>query len=97
MTLFFSDKQFNYPEQVRFLSRAKTFCRSQECPPLRLLAELKRSDGACKELPFVWPQNVGNALRNTARMQSVMFEMIQPDLEISSTHAATLLVAQHRV
>ena len=97
MTLFFSDKQFNYPEQVRFLSRAKTLCRAQECPPLRLLAELKRSDGACKELPFVWPQNVGNALRNTARMQSLMFEMIQPDLEISSTHVATLLVAQHRV
>jgi hypothetical protein len=30
-------------------------------------------------------------------MQGVMFEMIQPDLEIFSTHAATLLIAQHRV
>jgi hypothetical protein len=30
-------------------------------------------------------------------MQGVMFEMIQPDLEISSTHAAALLIAQHRV
>jgi hypothetical protein len=97
MTLFFPDKQFKYPEQVRFLSRAKTLCCAQECPPLRLLAELKRRDGACNELPFVWPQNIGNAVRNTAPMQSVMFEMIQPDLEISATHAATLLVAQHRV
>jgi hypothetical protein len=31
-------------------------------------------------------------------MPGVLFEMIQPDLEISSTHAATtLLFTQHRV
>ena len=97
MTLLLLDEQFNYSEQPGNLSRTKTFCRSQKCPPLRLFAELKRCDGACNEIPFIWPQNIGNAVCNTARMQSVMFEMIQPDLEISITHAAILLVAQHRV
>jgi len=33
----------------------------------------------------------------TARVQSVMFEMIQPDLEISRTHAAILLITLNRV
>jgi hypothetical protein len=64
---------------------------------LRLFAELKRCDRACNELSFIGLQNIGKAVRNTVRMQGVMFEMIQPDLEISSTHAATLLIAQHRV
>jgi hypothetical protein len=27
----------------------------------------------------------------------VMFEMIQPNLEISGTHAAALLITQHQV
>jgi hypothetical protein len=97
VTLLLSDEQFNYRKQLRYLSRCETLCRSQQCPPLRLFAELKRCDGACDELPFIAPQNIGNAVRNTARMQGVMFEMIQPDLEISSTHAATLLIALHRV
>jgi hypothetical protein len=97
MTLLLSDEQFNYPKQVRYLSRCETFCGSQKCPPIGLFAELKRCDGACNEFPFIGPQNIGKAARNTARMQGVMFEMIQPDLETSSTHAATLLIAQHRV
>lgn len=97
MTLLLSDQQFNDPEQVRHLSRGETFCRSQQCPPLRLFAELERCEGACNERPFIGPQNVRKAVRNTARMQGVMFEMIQPDLKISSTHAATPLIAQHRV
>jgi hypothetical protein len=32
-----------------------------------------------------------------AYMQGVMFEMIQPDLEISRTHAAILLITLNRV
>jgi hypothetical protein len=77
MTLLLSDKQFNYPKQVRYLLLPReTFCRSQECPPLGLFAELKRCDGACNEPPFIGPQNIGKAARNTARMQRVMFEMI---------------------
>jgi hypothetical protein len=97
MTLLLLDEQFNYPKQVRYLFRGETFCRSQEHPPLRLFPELKRCDGVCNELPFIGPQNIGKAVRNTARMQGVMFEMIQPDLEISTTHAAALLIGQHRV
>jgi len=97
MTLLLSDEQFNNPRQVRYLSRGETLRRSQECPPLRLFAELKRCDGTCNELPFIRPQNIGKAVRNTARMPGVMFEMIQPDLEISNTHAASLLISQHRV
>jgi hypothetical protein len=95
MTLLLADKQFNYPKQVRHLFFAReSFRRSQERPPLRLFAELKRCDGACNELPFIAPQNIAEALRNTARTQRMMFEMIRPDLEISATHAATLLIAQ---
>jgi hypothetical protein len=98
MTLFLADEQFNYPQQVRYLPLPRqTFCRSQERSPLRLFAELKRRDGACNELPFIRPQNIRKTMRNTTRMPSVMFEMIQPNLEISSTHAAALLITQHQV
>jgi hypothetical protein len=98
MTLFLPDEQFNYPKQVRdLLLPRETFCRSQERPPLGLFTELKRCDGACNELPFIGPQNIGEAVMSTSRMQGVLFEMIQPDLELSSTHAATLLFTQHRV
>src|ERR1700733_1053593 len=93
MTLLFADEQFNYSKQVSNLSRGESFRRSQERPPVRLFAELKRCDGACYELPFIGPQNIGKPVRNTARLQGMMFEMIQPDLELSSTHAATLLIA----
>src|SRR5258708_3374756 len=97
MTLLLADEQFNYRKQLRCPSRCETLCRSQQYPPLRLFAELKRCDGACNELAFIGPQNIGNAVRSTARMQGVMFEMIQPDLKISRTHAATLLIGLHRV
>jgi len=75
----------------------ETFGPPQECPPLRLFAELKRCEGTRNQPPFVGPQNIDNAVRNTARMQGVIFEMIQPDLEISGTHGATLLITLHRV
>jgi hypothetical protein len=89
MTLLLSDEQSNYPDQGRDLLRVReAFGRSQECPSLRLLAELKRCDGARNELQFVGPQNIGKANRSTARVQGVMFEVIQPNLEISGTHAA---------
>ena len=98
MTPLLAQQQFNYPEQVRYLLLPReTFRRPQQCPPFRPLAELKRGDGACNELPLIGPQNIGKAAPNTAPMQGVMFEMIQPDLEFSSTHAAILLIARHRV
>jgi hypothetical protein len=98
MALLLANKQFNYPEQVRYLPLPReTFCRSQECSPLRLFAELKRRDGACNKLPFTGPQNIRETMRDTTGMQSVMFEMIQPDLEICSTHAIALLITQHQV
>jgi hypothetical protein len=96
MTLFLADEQFNYPKQARYLFLPReTLCRSPKRSPLRLFAELKRRDGACNERPFVVPQSIRKTMRNTTRMPSVMFEMIQPDLEISSTHAA-LLTTQPR-
>jgi hypothetical protein len=58
-----------------------------------LFAELKRRDGARNELPFIAPENIGKAARNTAPAPRVIFEVIQPDLEISGTHAAALLIA----
>lgn len=90
MTLLLANEQFNYSDQVRNLSRREALCRSQQCPPAGLLAELKRCDGACNELSFIGPQKIGKSARNTTRMPGVMFEMIQPDLKISGTHAATL-------
>jgi hypothetical protein len=98
MTVLLANKEFNYPEQVRYLPLPReTFCRSQECSPLRLFAELKRRDGACNQLPFIRPQNIRKTMRDTTRMPRVMFEMIQPNLEISCTHTAVLLITQHRV
>jgi hypothetical protein len=98
MTLFLLDEQFNYPDQVCDLPRpCETFGRSQECPSLRLFAELKRCDGTRNQSQLTGPQNIAKAVRNTARVTSVMFEMIQPDLEISRTHAAILLITLNRV
>src|ERR1700723_2806686 len=89
MALLFSDEQFNDSDQVRQLLRpCETFGRSSKCPPLRLLAELKRRDGARDELQLVGPHHIGQTVRNTGRMPDMMFEVIQPDLEIQRTHAA---------
>jgi hypothetical protein len=96
VTLLLPDEQFNYPDQVRGLPRPfETFGSPQECPSLRLFAELKRCDGTRNQLQFVGPQDIGKAVRNTAQMQGVIFEMIQPDLEISGTHGAALLITLH--
>jgi hypothetical protein len=90
VALLLSDKQFENSKQVRHLMLPReTFRRSQQRPPLGLFAELKCCDRARNELPFIGPQNIGEAIGNTARMQRVMFEMIQPDLEISGAHAAS--------
>jgi len=94
MTSFFSNQQVDDPHQMRHLIRPReAFCRSQQRPPIGLLAELKRCDGARDELQFVGRQNVGKTVRYPARTQGVMFEVIQPDLQISRTHAATLPIA----
>jgi hypothetical protein len=98
MTLLFADEQFNYSDQARdLLLPREALCRSQQTPPTRLFSELKGCDGACNELSLIGPQDIGKVARNTMPMPGVMFEMIQPDLKISGTHAATLLIAQHRV
>jgi hypothetical protein len=96
MTPLFSNQQVDDPDQVRRLIRPReALRRPQERPPLGLLTELKRCDGARDELQFVGHQNIGKTLRHPAGMQGVMLEVIQPDLEISGTHAATLLIAPH--
>src|SRR5258707_14378489 len=59
VALLLLDEQFNYSWQVRHLLLLReTLYRPQQCPPLRLFAELKRCDGACDELPFIAPQNI---------------------------------------
>jgi hypothetical protein len=90
MTLLLSDEQFKYPNDVRHLVLPReAFGRPQECPSLRAFAKLKRCDGACNALPFIGLENIGKAARNTAPVPGVMFEVIQPDLEFSRTHAAS--------
>lgn len=94
MTLLLADEQFKYPDDVgNLVLPRETFDRPQECPTLRAFAELKRCDGTCNELPFTGLENIGKAARNTAPVPRVMLEVIQPDLEFSGTHAATLLIA----
>jgi hypothetical protein len=94
MTLLLSDEQFKYPDHVgNLVLPRETFDRPQQCPSLRAFAELKRCDGACNELPFIGLENIGKAARNAAPVPGVMFEVIQPDLEFSRTHVATLLIA----
>jgi hypothetical protein len=94
MTLLLSDEQFKYSDHVRdLLLPRETLGSSQECPSLRAFAELKRCDGARNELPFIGLENIGKAARNPAPVPGVMFEVIQPDFEISRTHAATLPIA----
>jgi hypothetical protein len=75
----------------------ETFGRSQECPSFRLFAELKRCDGTRNQPQLAGPQNIAKAVRNTARVQGVMFEMIQPDLEIFRTHVAILVITLNQV
>jgi hypothetical protein len=66
--------------------------RSQECASLRLFPELKRRNRVRNEPPLIGPQKIGKAVWNTTRMLSMVFEVIQPDLEINWRHAATLLI-----
>jgi hypothetical protein len=88
MTLLLSNEQFKYPRRVRHLVLAReTFDRPQEIPSVRAFAELKGCDGACNELPFLGPENIGKAAWHTAPVPRVMFEMIRPDFEFSRTHA----------
>jgi hypothetical protein len=88
MTLLFSNEQFDYSRQVRQLLEPRVaFGRSPELPALGLLAELKCRDGARDALQFIAPQDIGQTVRNTGRMPHMMFEVIQPDLEIHRTHA----------
>ena len=90
MTPLFSNQQVDDPDQVRHLVRpGEAFRRSQERPPPGLFPELKRGDGARDEPRFVGRQDIGKAARHPAGTQGVMLEVIQPDLEISRTHAAT--------
>jgi hypothetical protein len=94
MTPLFSNQQVDDRDQVRHLVRpGEAFRRSQERPSPRLFPELKRGDGARDELRFVGRQDIGKVVRYPAGTQGVMLEMIQPDLEISRTHAATLPIA----
>jgi hypothetical protein len=87
MPPFFPNQQVDDADQMRHLVGPREVLRgSQERPPIGLLAELKRCDGARDELSFLWPQNIGQTVGYPARTQSVMLEVIQPDLQISGTH-----------
>src|SRR5277367_3533812 len=66
--------------------------RSQERASVRLFPELKRRYRARDEPPLIGPQKIGKSGWNTARMLSMVFEVIQPDLEINRRHVATLLI-----
>jgi hypothetical protein len=57
--------------------------RSQECTSLRLFPELKRRNRARNKPPLIGRQKIGKTVWNTARMLSMVFEVIQPDLEIN--------------
>ena len=94
MALLLSDEQRKYSNHVGKLGLPReSFDRAQERAPLRAFTQLKRCNGICNELPFIGPENVGNAARDAAPMPGVMFEMIRPDLQFCRTHAATLLIA----
>src|ERR1700675_4625690 len=66
--------------------------RSQRRTSLRLCPELKRRTRVRNKLPLLGPQKIGKAVWNTTRMLSMVFEVIQPDLEINRRHVATLLI-----
>jgi hypothetical protein len=66
--------------------------RSLERTSLGLLPELKRRNRARNQPPLIGPKKIGKAVWNTTRMLSVVFEVIQPDLEVNRRHAAALLI-----
>jgi hypothetical protein len=65
--------------------------RSQKHTSLRLFPELKRRNRARNQPPLIGPEKIGKAVWNTTRMLSMVFEVIQPDLEVNRRHAATPL------
>src|SRR5271155_302175 len=68
--------------------------RSQKRTSLRPFPELIRRNRTRNKLPLIEPQKIGKAVRNTTRMLSMVFEVIQPDLEINRRHVATPLNPQ---
>ena len=66
--------------------------RPQERTSLGLFPELKRRNRARDEPPLIGHQKIGKSGWNTTRILSVVFEVIQPDLEINRSHAATPLI-----
>jgi len=94
MTPLLSNQQVDDSDQMRHVVRAReTFCGSQKRAPTRLFPELKRRDGTRDELCFVGAQHIAQTVRYSAGTQGVMFEVVQPDLELTGTHVATLLIA----
>ena len=63
--------------------------RSQKRTSRGLFPELKRRNRARNQPSLIGPQKIGDAAWNTARMLSMVFEVIQPDLEIDRRHVAT--------
>src|SRR5882757_1068605 len=78
------------------MSMREALRRSQECTSLGLFPELKRRNRARNEPPLIGPEKIGKAVWNTTRMLSMVFEVIQPDLEINRRHAATFLIPSRR-
>ena len=89
--MLLADQQFDDPDQVRDALRPRApLGRSQKRLSLRLFAQLKCRHGARDEPPFAWLQDVGQAVQHTVPVQRVIFEVIQPDLEIAATHGPLL-------
>jgi len=53
---------------------------------------LKRGDGPRDQPVFMGTQNIGEARWAGIRMLVVVFEVIQPDIEIDRRHAAALVM-----
>jgi hypothetical protein len=71
----------------------KALRRSQECTPLGLFSALKRRNRAGNEPPPIGPKKIGKTVWKTTRMLSMVFEVIQPDLEVDGRHATTFLIS----
>src|SRR6478672_6258830 len=59
---------------------------TRERGSFRLLAELKRRDGAGNESPLFRPEDILDLLGNATWVLGVVFEVVQPDLQVIRGH-----------
>jgi len=88
VALFLANEKFSDPhERGNALSVREALCGPQEGRSLRLFPQLERCDRARDEPPLIGLQNIGKAVWQATRMPRVVFEVIQPNLEIHGKHA----------